>query len=239
MHVILQDEPHLCQASGATARASSRRAAAAGTTSRTWKVAAPSSCHNLSKKLSHAGTMWFNHDGACQIWAPSKGLRPSLSRMHVYVMLANFMSMARRLAVLVHGGGAVAAQRAGAHLVGVFLPRSRRHEPRVSMKFLCRRGGRPGSPRRRGGGKRHIVRRADVTWKPCRILMLRAAAARPVVSCRFHSRPIMLHVQAVGRRVKKLRKKASLKHVLVTNSAYASPCRPSAVVRHRRHGGYM
>ena len=212
MHVILQDEPHLCQASGATARASSRRAAAAGTTSRTWKVAAPSSCHNLSKKLSHAGTMWFNHDGACQIWAPSKGLRPSLSRMHVYVMLANFMSMARRLAVLVHGGGAVAAERAGAHLVGVFLPRSRRHEPRVSMKFLCRRGGRRGSPRRRGGGKRHIVRRADVTWKPCRILMLPAAAARPVVSCRFPVRPIMLHLEAVGRPVKKLRKKASFKH---------------------------
>ena len=126
-------------------------------------------------------------------------------------VMANFMSMARRLAVLVHGGGAV-AERAGAHLVGVFLPRSRRHERRVSMKFLCRRGGCRGNPGRRGGGKRHIVRRADVTWKPCRILLLPAAAARPVVSCRFPARPIMLHAQAVGRRARKLRKKASFKH---------------------------
>ena len=85
--MLLQDEPHLCQRSGPTATASSRRAAAAGATSKTWRVAALSSCHHLSKKLSHAGTMWFSHDGACQIWAPSKGLRPSLSRMRVYVML--------------------------------------------------------------------------------------------------------------------------------------------------------
>ena len=85
--MLLQDEPHLCQACGRTAMASSRKAAAGAITSRTWKVAAPSSCHQESKKLSHAGTMWFNHDGACQIWAPSKGLRPSLSRMHVSVMV--------------------------------------------------------------------------------------------------------------------------------------------------------
>ena len=148
--------------------------------------------------------------------------------------------MARRLAVLVHGGGAVAAERAGAHLVGVFLPRSRRHEPRVSMKFLCRRGGRRGNPRRRGGGKRHIVRRADVTWKPCRIqMLLPAAAARPVVSRRFPSRPIMLHVQAVGRRVKAAQEGFAQAHVRVTNSVYASPCRSSAAVWHPRHGGYM
>ena len=104
-------------------------------------------------------------------------------------VMANFMSMARRLAVLVHGGGAVAAERAGAHLVGVFLPRSRRHERRVSMKFLCRRGGCRGNPGRRGGGKRHIVRRADVTWKPCRILLLPQPQGQwsPAVSLRVQS----------------------------------------------------
>ena len=53
-------------------------------------------------------------------------------------VMANFMSMARRMAVLVHGAARLAAERAGAALVGVFLPRLRRHEPRVSMKFLCR-----------------------------------------------------------------------------------------------------
>ena len=42
--------------------------------------------------------------------------------------------------------------------------------------------------------------------------MLQAAVGRPVVSCRFPSRPIMLHVQAVIHRVKKLRKKASFRH---------------------------
>ena len=80
------------------------------------------------------------------------------------------------------------------------------------------------------------MKRADVT---CRIRLLQAAVGRPVVSCRFPSRPIMLHVQAVVHRVKKLRKKASFKHTCAYPSRYASACRPSAVVWHPRHGGYV